>query len=111
MRLDLTDSGSGDDVGVPAEQLLQQSELVVGVGERVMGEQRQLAGVLAHPQSQIDQSLRLIRQPIGGRVVELLQPDTGMLVVVDHDLMSAVRTAFEVARMCGMYPHQRVERL
>ncbi len=77
---------------------------MVAVGQRMVGEEGQGAVPLAQPDSQVQQCLRLVRQALGSRIAELLQPDPLVLVVVDHDLVAAVGTALEVTGMRGVNP-------
>ena len=50
---DRPDAGAGDDVGVPAEQLLQQGELVVRVGQRMVGVEGEFGPLLTESQPQV----------------------------------------------------------
>ena len=111
LRLDRPDADAGDDVGIPAEQLLQQSERVVRVGQRMVGEKGEFGPLLALSESQVDQCLGLLRQPSGGRVADLLEPYSFMLVLIDHDLVAAVGTPLEVTGMGGVHSQQRLESL
>ena len=95
----------------PGMVVRTQSDKVRRIRKGVMGEEGELGSILPHSQQKIHQRLGLIRQPLNGWFIDLLEPDTGMLVVVDHDLVSAVAVALKVPGVRGMYPHQRVEGL
>jgi hypothetical protein len=64
---------------------------------------------VAEPNFHIEECLGLIGQPHTRGIAELLQPDSFVLVIVDHDLVPAVGTALEMTGMGGVDPQQRVE--
>ena len=64
---------------------------------------------VAQPDFHIEECLGLVGQPHTRGVAELLQPDSFVLIIVDHDLVPAVGAAFEMTGMGGVDPQQCVE--
>jgi hypothetical protein len=112
MHLHRAGGSIGHQVGVGGEEFLDQSELVVAVGEAVMDVERRLGLAVADDHPQVDQRDRLVEQRLGCLgvgSVEFDDLDARVQQIVEHDLPAAVRVLLEVPAQHGMGLQQQIE--